>query len=90
MLQRYSIGRESISPRTPGKLDSGETIERNHADVLSAQPRFDASAEILRGEKFVQIHRDVRKGERVVFARRRNGEDTAAVCRGPAGNHDRQ
>ena len=36
--------------------------------MLSTHPRFNASAEVLRGEQFVQIYRDVRKGEGVVFA----------------------
>ena len=36
--------------------------------MLCADARLDTSAEVLRGQQFVQIHRNVRKGEGVVFA----------------------
>ena len=36
--------------------------------MLSAHSRLNASAEVLRGEQFIQVDGDVRKGERVIFA----------------------
>ena len=68
MLQRYSMGSESISPRTPGKLDFGKPSRAITRTCFLTDPRFNASAEVLRGEKFIQIDGDVRKGERVIFA----------------------
>ena len=68
MLHRYSMGSESISPRTPGKLDFREAVECDHADMLETDPRLNARAEVLRREKLIQVDRDIGQGERVIVA----------------------
>ena len=68
VLQRYSIGRESISPRTPGKLDFGKPSRAITRTCFRPDPRLNARAEVLRREQFVQVDGNVRQGERVIFA----------------------
>ena len=60
MLRRYSIGSESIWPRT----GFWEAVQSDHPDRLAARARFDAGTEILSSEQLVQISGNVeqRKG----------------------------
>ena len=73
-----------------GKARLGETIKRNYADVLSARPEVQCQR---RNPAWRGVRSNIpgcpegRKGD---LRRRRNGEDTAAVCRELAGSHGHQ
>ena len=56
-------------PEDAGKARFRETIEGNHADMLAADSWFNASAEVLRGQKLIQIDGNVRQREGVIFSR---------------------
>ena len=67
VLHRYSMGSESISPRMPGNSISGSRRGRSRG-CACARPGLNASAEVLRREKLVQVDRDIGQGERMIVA----------------------
>ena len=78
MLQRYSMGRESISPRMPGKLDSGKTVESNYTNMLSVPPEVQCQR---RNPALRAVRSGIREcpaGQKGDLRRRRNGEGSAA------------
>jgi hypothetical protein len=44
-----------------------KAVQSDYPDVLAAHARFDASAEVLRGEQFVQIDGNVGQRKRMIL-----------------------
>jgi hypothetical protein len=68
VFQRYSMGRLSNSRRMPGELIFGKAINGDDAHMLPSDARLDPSVEVLAGQKFIQVARNVRQGEGMIFA----------------------
>ena len=83
MLQRYSIGRESISPKMPGKLAFGKPSKASTRMCLRPISGFNTGTEVLAGEQVIQISRNVGQRERMIFA----GNTPAQVSKKTIVNH---